>query len=86
MTAISPVTSIRSLCVFCGSRTGDSPAHAQVARRLGEVLAGNRIRLVYGGGGIGLMGVVAKTVLAAAGQVTGVIPEFLQNLEVGMGG
>ena len=57
-----------------------------MARRLGEVLAGNRIRLVYGGGGIGLMGVVAKTVLAAAGQVTGVIPEFLQNLEVGMDG
>jgi len=77
---------IRSLCVFCGSRMGADPAHARHAKRLGALLAANGIRLVYGGGGIGLMGVVAQAVLAGGGQVVGVIPDFLQKLEVGMAG
>ncbi|MEK9752861.1 MAG: TIGR00730 family Rossman fold protein [Rhodospirillaceae bacterium] len=74
---------ISSLCVFCGSRMGDDPAHATAARALGEEMAKRRIRLVYGGGRIGLMGIVAEAVSDAGGQVTGVIPDFLMHLEVG---
>jgi uncharacterized protein (TIGR00730 family) len=74
---------ISSLCVFCGSRAGDDPAHAAAARALGEEMAKRRIRLVYGGGRIGLMGIVAQAVSDAGGQVTGVIPDFLMHLEVG---
>ena len=74
---------ISSLCVFCGSRAGDDPAHAAAARALGEEVAKRRIRLVYGGGRIGLMGIVAQAVSDAGGQVTGVIPDFLMHLEVG---
>ena len=77
---------IRSLCVFCGSRVGADPAYAEVAGRLGALMAGDGIRLVYGGGGIGLMGVVAQAVLDGGGQVTGVLPNFLESQEVGMRG
>ena len=80
------MTDIRSLCIFCGSRVGTDPLHAEQAARLGTLLAENGIRLIYGGGGIGLMGIVAEAVLRAGGQVIGVIPAFLQNLEVGMSG
>ena len=73
----------RSLCVYCGSRNGGKPALEAAARDLGRLLADQGIRLVYGGGNIGLMGHVARTVLAGGGQVTGVIPEFLVDLEVG---
>ena len=71
-----------SLCVFCGSRTGADPAHAAAARRLGQLLAERGIRLVFGGGRIGLMGVLADAVIAGGGRATGVIPEFLMALEV----
>jgi uncharacterized protein (TIGR00730 family) len=74
---------ISSLCVFCGSRKGDDPAHAAAARALGEEMAKRRIRLIYGGGRIGLMGIVAEAVSTGGGQVTGVIPDFLMHLEVG---
>lgn len=74
---------ITSLGVFCGSRTGDDPAWAEAAGRLGEEIARRSIRLVYGGGGIGLMGIVAGTVLERGGRVTGVIPGFLMEYEVG---
>ena len=74
---------ISSLCVFCGSRPGNDPTHAQTAQELGKAIADRKIRLVYGGGRIGLMGIVADTVFEHGGQVTGVIPDFLMNLEVG---
>ncbi len=74
---------IRSVCVFCGSKMGDDPAWAEAAERLGVLLAEQGIRLIYGGGRIGLMGVVAGAVMRAGGRVTGVIPDFLMKLEVG---
>ena len=77
------MTKISSLCVFCGSKTGEGPAFEPAARRLGEQMAERGIRLVYGGGRIGLMGVVADAVLAGGGEAIGVIPEFLKDLEVG---
>jgi len=73
---------IRSICVYCGSGNGADPAFTEAARRLGEMLAEARIRLVYGGGRIGLMGEVARSVLAAGGEVTGIIPEFLKAREL----
>jgi uncharacterized protein (TIGR00730 family) len=74
---------VRSLCVFCGSRTGVDAAFGQAAERLGRLLAERRVRLVYGGGSIGLMGVLMQAVLDHGGEVTGVIPEFLMHREVG---
>ena len=73
--------SIRSICVYCGSSPGINPAHAEAARTLGRALAENGIGLVYGGGGLGLMGEIARTVLAHGGRVTGIIPEFLSVKE-----
>ena len=77
------MASIASVCVYCGSSLGANPCHAEAARQLGEELAGRGIRLVYGGGRIGLMGQVADAVLAGGGQVIGVIPEHLQVQEKG---
>ena len=77
------MNAIRSVCVYCGSRKGADPAHANVARTLGAVLAAAGIRVVFGGGRIGLMGVVADAALAAGGEVVGVIPERLHAVEVG---
>ncbi len=74
---------IENVCVFCGSRPGNDPAFAQTAARLGVLFVENRLGLVYGGGGIGLMGIVTQTVLENGGCVTGVIPEFLMTPEVG---
>lgn len=74
---------IRALCVFCGSRMGTNVNFRAAAERLGMLMAERGIRLVYGGGAIGLMGVVATSVLAHGGKVTGVIPDFLMSLEVG---
>jgi uncharacterized protein (TIGR00730 family) len=76
------MTSIRSLAVFCGSRVGVDPVYAAAGRALGRCLGLAGIRLVYGGGRIGIMGVVADAVLAAGGEVLGVIPEFLTKMEV----
>jgi len=73
----------KSLSVFCGSKSGNNPAYAAEARRLGELMAERGVRLVYGGGRIGLMGVVADAVHEAGGEVVGVIPDFLMHLEVG---
>lgn len=77
------MTKIASLCVFCGSKTGDDPAFEAAARRLGELMVERGVRLVFGGGRIGLMGVVADAVLGGGGEAVGVIPEFLKDLEVG---
>lgn len=74
---------LRSLCVFCGSRSGTNPAFVASARELGRLLGERGIRLVYGGGSLGMMGAVADGCLEAGGEVIGVIPEFLMNLELG---
>jgi len=73
---------LKSISVFCGSSKGDLPEFEQAAHNLGLFLAKNNIRLVYGGGKVGLMGVVANAVLHAGGKVTGVIPEFMMPKEV----
>lgn len=80
------MTSIRSLAVFCGSRVGANPMYAAAGRALGQGLGQAGIRLVFGGGRIGIMGVVADAVLKAGGTVLGVIPEFLTQLEVAHAG
>src|SRR5947209_16934447 len=72
---------IRTICVYCGSGPGADPAFVTAARDLGKILAENRIRLVYGGGSLGLMGAVATSVLDHGGEVTGIIPEFLTDRE-----
>lgn len=72
-----------SVAVFCGSKFGADPKHEMSARALGEGLAERDIRLVYGGGGIGLMGAVATAALDKGGEVKGIIPEFLLKFEVG---
>lgn len=79
-------SSIQSLCVFCGSRQGQSPAFAEVAMELGRTLAARDIRLVYGGGSVGLMGILADACLEAGGEVTGVITRHLMTREVGHAG
>lgn len=73
----------RRVTLFCGSRHGDDPVHAEVARHVGRTLAGRGIDVVYGGGRVGLMGEVADAALAAGGRVYGVIPQKLCDLEVG---
>jgi hypothetical protein len=70
-----------SLCVFCGSREGRNPAHREAADALGRELARRDVTLVFGGGGVGLMGVLARAVLDADGDVVGVIPEALRERE-----
>ena len=77
---------IYSVAVFCGSRLGVQPEFAAAARELGAGLASAGVRLVYGGGNNGLMGVLANAVLAAGGTVLGVIPGFLTRLEVAHAG
>ncbi|WP_043359898.1 TIGR00730 family Rossman fold protein [Belnapia sp. F-4-1] len=72
---------IRSVAVFCGSRPGADPVHAAAAEALGRALAEAGLALVYGGGGVGLMGMVAEAAIAAGGPVYGVIPEFLTRIE-----
>jgi uncharacterized protein (TIGR00730 family) len=74
---------IRSVCVFCGSNTGDDPRFAAAARDFGALLAKEGIALVYGGGHVGLMGVLADAVLANGGKAIGVIPRALWDREVG---
>ncbi len=72
---------IRSVAVFCGSRHGTDPAHAAAAAELGHAIASAGLALVYGGGGVGLMGRVAEAAIAAGGHVHGIIPEFLTRIE-----
>jgi uncharacterized protein (TIGR00730 family) len=72
----------RHICVFCGSSRGARPVYAQAARQVGASLAAAGLGLVYGGGSVGLMGVVADAALAAGGRVVGVIPEPLALKEI----
>ena len=76
------MAAIQSLCVFCGSRVGTDPAHRRHAAQLGTLLGEGGIDLVYGGGGIGLMGVIADAALKAGGRVIGVIPKILSGVEI----
>jgi uncharacterized protein (TIGR00730 family) len=71
------------ICVFCGSNLGGDPAYAEAARSLARLLVSRRIGIVYGGGSVGLMGVIADAALAAGGEVIGVIPRTLWDREIG---
>ena len=75
--------SIQSICVFCGASPGFNPVYRAAATELGKLFGGSGVQLVYGGGGSGLMGIVADSVLEAGGEVTGVIPDYLQDRELG---
>ncbi len=77
---------MKSLCVFCSSSEGANPAYAEAARRLGAEIARRGLLLVYGGGKVGLMGIVADAALEAGGNVTGVIPKALLEREIGHDG
>jgi len=77
---------MRSVCVYCGSNAGNKPAYAERAAALGTRLAQERLALVYGGGNVGLMGIVADAALASGGEVVGVIPEQLVGWEVAHAG
>ena len=71
------MTELSAICVYCGAATGDDPVFATAAREFGALLAHRGIKLVYGGGHVGLMGVVADGALLAGGEVEGVIPQSM---------
>lgn len=73
---------MRSICVFCGSASGHDAAYSAAATSFGELLAGQNIELVWGGGNVGLMGIVADSVLAEGGKAYGVIPSFMADREL----
>jgi uncharacterized protein (TIGR00730 family) len=73
---------MKRVCVFCGSSVGAKPAYAEAAREMGRLIAKKGIGLVYGGGNVGLMGVIADAALEAGGEVTGVIPLALADREI----
>jgi len=75
---------MQSICVFCGSSMGVHPIYKKTAEDLGRMIASENLTLVYGGGSIGLMGVLANTVMENGGEVIGVIPRFLYEKEVGL--
>ncbi len=73
---------IKSVCVYCGSSFGNDEAYKTAANDLGQVLAGAGLRLVYGGGGVGLMGETARAAHEAGGKVLGIMPQFLRSREI----
>ena len=73
---------IRSIAIFCGSRKGNNPLYAQQALEVGRLLAAKQCKIIYGGGSIGLMGLVADEVMRGGGWVTGIIPKLLVEWEV----
>ncbi len=75
------MSKINAICVYCGSNAGTEPAFAEAASRFGKILAENGVRLIYGGGSVGLMGTLATAVLAHGGKATGIIPDFLTQRE-----
>jgi uncharacterized protein (TIGR00730 family) len=77
---------MKSVCVYCGSSDGAKPLYADAARAFGHALVAHDLSLVYGGGKVGLMGVIADTVMAEGGRAIGVIPELLVSKEVGHNG
>ena len=78
--------SLKSVCVFCGASPGARPIYREAAENLGRSLAERGLRLIYGGGAVGLMGVVADAALAAGGEVIGIIPQSLERAEIGHSG
>ncbi|MGB6705071.1 MAG: TIGR00730 family Rossman fold protein [Pseudolabrys sp.] len=86
MNKIEKSRKIRKICVYCGSGPGIDPAFVESARAFGAILAKNGVGLVFGGGSVGMMGAIAKSVLDHGGKVTGVIPEFLVAREHAMRG
>lgn len=78
------MSKISAVCLFCGSAHGKDPAHAAAAARFGRLLAARGVRLVYGGGSIGLMGVAARAALEAGGEVIGIIPQDLVDRELAL--
>ena len=70
---------MKRVCVFCGSSNGFHPSYQEIARAMGEELVRREMGLVYGGGNIGLMGMIAEAVLASKGEIVGIIPEFMQE-------
>lgn len=80
------MTSLRSICVFCGASVGARPAYRQATEYLGKRIAERHLTLVYGGGSVGLMGALADAALAAGGEVIGIIPRSLKEAEVGHNG
>jgi uncharacterized protein (TIGR00730 family) len=77
------MTEIKSLLVYCGANEGFHPMYADAAKGLGKILVREKIKLIYGGGSIGLMGILANEVLNGGGEVEGVIPDFLNVKEIG---
>ena len=75
------MSTIKKICVYCGSGPGSDPAFVETARTLGKAMAKNGIGLVYGGGTVGLMGEIGDAVLDNGGDITGIIPEFLMIRE-----
>jgi uncharacterized protein (TIGR00730 family) len=75
------MSGIKAICVYCGSGPGTNPAFVEATRQFGRILAKNGVRLVYGGGSVGLMGALAKSVVEHGGSVTGIIPDFLTERE-----
>ncbi len=73
---------MKSICVFCGANSGKAKSFGEAAIKLGQYMAQNEIKLVYGAGNIGMMGIIADAVLEAHGYVIGVIPDFLKAKEV----
>jgi uncharacterized protein (TIGR00730 family) len=73
---------LKSICVYCGASNGVAPVYNDAAAALGRTMAAENIRLVYGGGSIGLMGILARAVMDGGGAVTGIIPQFLKEREV----
>ncbi|MGB9398878.1 MAG: TIGR00730 family Rossman fold protein [Pseudolabrys sp.] len=86
MNKIEKSSKIRKICVYCGSGPGIDPAFVESARAFGAILAKNGVGLVFGGGSVGMMGAIAKSVLDHGGKVTGIIPEFLVAREHAMRG
>jgi uncharacterized protein (TIGR00730 family) len=86
MNKIEKSRKIRKICVYCGSGPGTDPAFVESARAFGAILAKNGVGLVFGGGSVGMMGAIAKSVLDHGGKVTGIIPEFLVAREHAMRG
>ncbi len=77
---------LKSVCVYCGTSNHAAQNYKDAARDLGKLLAENKVRLVYGGGQVGLMGIVANGVMDSGGHVTGFIPQYLHEYEVGHSG
>jgi uncharacterized protein (TIGR00730 family) len=75
------MSKINAVCVYCGSSAGTEPAFGEAAGQFGKILAESGVRLVYGGGSVGLMGILADAVLAHGGKATGIIPDFLTQRE-----